>query len=148
MLRHIFHVYFSLELSVSRHPYYNNMLQMKQNKPRVNYVQGAWRLTRNSTGWVLTSHDLTGCIQDLTWRVHYERDYDISLCYYVKPVRWVNRSLTRLDVTWLDWLRRLRCEISLSVTDIRECVYDMCALKYTVSTHIGWRAQFINLLVM
>jgi hypothetical protein len=50
MLRHIFHVYFSLELSVSRHPYYNSMLQMKQNKARVNYVQDARRLTRNSTG--------------------------------------------------------------------------------------------------
>jgi hypothetical protein len=101
LLRHIFHVYFSLELSVSRHPCYNNMLQIKQNKECVNYVQDAWRLTRNSTGWVLTSHDFTGCIQDLTWCVQYERDDGISVCCYFKPVRWVNRSLMRLDMVWL-----------------------------------------------
>jgi hypothetical protein len=34
-----------------------------------------------------------------TWRVQCESDYDISLCCYGKPVRWVNWSLTRLDVT-------------------------------------------------
>jgi hypothetical protein len=63
-LCHIFHVYFSLELSVSRHPYYNNMLQMKLIKALVTSERDARRLARNSTGWVLASHDWTG--QDWT----------------------------------------------------------------------------------
>jgi hypothetical protein len=92
------------------------MLQMKHNKARVNYVQDARRLTRNSTGWVLTSHDLTGCNTrlDVTRAVWKRLHFLVLLC---KPVRWVNRSLTRLDVTWRDSLRRLRCEISRSATD-------------------------------
>jgi hypothetical protein len=101
---------------------------MKQNEARVNCVQDARRLPRNSTGWVLTTHDLTGSIQDLTWRVQYERDYDIP-CAAMLSQSDESTGVWRY-CTWLTQTAPVRNQPNLTETGTRYFYLNTSLTRY------------------